>query len=163
MKKTIIAYITIALLIPIFHSCKPSEKRLNQKAIEVAYSILQDSPVDSIKVIEIQKVTAMKYAEIVLEMMEAMEYDYDNRYEYAMEQGDIDMAEKLRLEQETVTEMKEYCFVNITNNTLNDKETLLYLVYIVYFEKDYSEDLYFLMTPKFELHELDPFGDNLIK
>ena len=156
-------FIIIMLLIPFFYSCNPSEKKIIKKANELAYTFLQDIPVDSIAILSVEKVTAMRYAEIVFEMMETMEYEYDMLYEEAISNEEIEKAEIFEQDKKEVIAIKEFCFSGIVSKFFNEKEVILYMVQFMSFEEDYTENGYFLMTPKFTLHELDPFRDNLLK
>ena len=163
MKKIIFTLIISILFIPFFYSCKKSEKHLFKKANELAYTFLQDFPVDSVSILKVEKITAMRYAEIILEMMEMMENEYNILHREALFNEEIERAEALQEDKEKVTAMKEFCLAGIISKSFDEKKVILYMVQFTSFEEDYVEDGYFLMTPKFVLHELDPFENNLIR
>jgi len=165
MKRYFLFLIIASFLTPVFYSCKKNEKQLMKKAHELAINLLQDEYVfaDSVAILKVEKVTAMRYAEIVFEMMETMEQEYNILYREAIFSGEIEKAENLEQNREKVTEMKEFCLVGITSNLFDDKEIILYMVQFTSYEEDYTENGYFLMTPKFSLHDFDPFGNNLLK
>jgi len=163
MKKTIYSLLIIALCIPVFHSCKKSEKQLIRKANELAYAVLQDDSIDSVSILKVEKVTAMRYANIVFEMMEEMENQYRILHEEALFNGEEERAEVLQEEWNKVLAIKEFCFTGIISDAFDDKKIILYMVQYLFFEPDYAESGYFFMTPKFALHELDPFRNNMLK
>jgi hypothetical protein len=165
MKKNILTLMILILFIPFFYSCKKNEKQLIKKAEELAYTYtaLQNIVADSITIHKVEKVTAMRYAEIVFETMENMEHEYHILHQTALFNGEVEKAEALQTEQDKVSAMKEFCFVGITSASFDDEKVILYMVKFTFFEEDYEENSYFFMTPKFALYDLDPFGDNLLK
>ena len=163
MKKNILFLIVATLFISSFYSCKKSEKQLMKRANNLVYTLLQDIPIDSVSILKVEAVTAMRYAEIVFETMEIMEEEYNIRHEEALFHGEIEEAEILDREREKVMAMKDFCLGGIISKSFDEKVIILYMVQFIFFEEDYAESGYFLMTPKFTLHEFAPFENDLLK
>ena len=163
MKKNIFFLLIPILFISSLYSCKKNEKQLFKKANELAFIYLQDFPIDSITISKVEKITPIRYAEIVFEAMEMMENEYRILHREALFNGNAGETEAFEEGMEKITEMKEFCFAGITSNSFDDKKIILYMVQYTSFESDYTETGYFFMTPKFALHELDPFTNNLIR
>lgn len=117
---------------------------------------------DSIRVVCVDTITELSYANLNIELLKNMEDNYQMQYEEAMAEDTV-KAKYLRLYlsdiRNTINDFQDL----METGDLNEKDVLLYMVTGVVCKDQDKENFMFLVRPdKKTLHTLDPFGDNLL-
>jgi hypothetical protein len=154
--------VTIALT---FQSCKKKsgQEILKSRMLEVSQEYLKSEHVDSVKVIKVDTITAMGYAKIMLEMLENMKIEYENQYNAAMKNKDQSSGVEIEYTLNEIYQASESFLGIITSDKTDDKKLLLYMVSATYYKDNIPTSLIFFTTPDYKIHEIDPFGNNLLQ
>lgn len=156
----------LVVLVLLAVSCR--EKRtesqiLHEKVQNTAKLYLQDLPVDSITIQHMDTLTELGYAKIMLEMLENMKEEYNILYKQAVANQDERTMNEIEHFQEEIRNEIEFFFVKMNSEDIDDRQLILYMVSAAYFENGNSTPFLFFTSPEGNLHELDPFDDNLLK
>lgn len=161
-------YPVFVLLLFVLLAVSCREKRtesqiLHEKIQNTAKLYLQDLPVDSVTIQHMDTLTELGYAKIMLEMLENMKEEYNILYKQAVANQDERTMNEIEHFQEEIRNEIEFFFVKMNSEEIDDRQLKLYMVSATYFENGNGTPILFFTTPEGNLHELDPFDDNLLK
>lgn len=161
----ILFFVGVAML---FSSChkKTAEEILKenlQKCATVYVSQeLQVTEVDSVVISRVDTVTERGYAAMTLEMLENLGAQYKMMYDEATLSNDS-RVDNLEIYLRQIDKQTDY-FRNILDTDAADYEKLLlYMISASYYKDGKAEEFICFAYPDYELHVLDPFGDNLLQ
>ena len=166
MKKISIIALSI-LLACSFSSCKNyAEKKLKRQMKPFAKSYLKTDRVvgyDSLTIDCVDTITEMGYARMNVEFLNQMEASYQEQYEQAVRADKSQTVEYISLYLNEIGRTKADFEDLIDNGDLQTTGVVLFMVTGT-FEKDgEGQQFMFLVNPdKKSIHNLDPFGDNLL-
>jgi hypothetical protein len=165
MPRSFFTLILIFLTVVLGSSCTktPEEKLLKaMKPMAEAYLDTCKVSYDSIRVVCVDTITELSYANLNIELLKNMEDNYQMQYEEAMVEDTV-KAKYLRLYlgdiRNAISDFQDL----METGDLNEKDVLLYMVTgIVCKDQDKENFMFFVRPDKKTLHTLDPFGDNLL-
>lgn len=168
MNKTTLITIFVSMVFS-FSACHTnSEVRLKKQMKKVAESYL-DSNAVSYQIVDIESVdtvTEMGYANLNRELISQMEESYMAQYEAAIQEGNTSREEILRLYLKDITNTREDFEDLMSAGSLKSDGVLLYMVtgrFKANKKDETGEEFMFLVNPdKKTIHNLDPFGNNLL-
>ena len=118
---------------------------------------------DSLKIDFVDTVTEMGYANLNSELLEQMEYAYQEQYNEAIANNDLKKADPIQLYINEINRTKADFDELMQSGELKSDGILLFMVTATYFKDGKGEPTIFMVTPdKKALYTLDPFGDNLL-
>ena len=163
MKRTLLSI--LALTFVLFTGCQKMEQnKLNRQMKKMAKVYLEKEEVSDYKKLTIRcvdTITEFSYAKLTSELLGNMEGMYEQMYWDGSD--DTSKREVIRLYLNEIRRTRADFEDLIDNGDLLTEGVLLYMV-SGSFQKDGKEqDMTFLVNAdKKSLHELDPFGDNLL-
>jgi hypothetical protein len=165
MIKKLLLFALIITTVFSFQSCKKKTDQdiLKTRMLEVSNEYLKSEQVDSVKIVKIDTITAMGYAKIMLEMLENMKIEYENQYNAAMKSGNQNAGVEIEYTLNEVYQASESFLKIMNNDNTDDVKLLLFMVSLTYYKNNVPTSLIFFTTPDYKIHEIDPFGNNLLE
>ncbi|MBQ1779859.1 MAG: hypothetical protein II001_00310 [Bacteroidales bacterium] len=163
MQRTLISI--LALVLVFFTGCqKMEQKKLNRQMKKMAKVYLEQEEVKNYKDLAItcvDTITEFSYAKLTSELLGNMEVMYEQMY--WDESEDSTKREVIGLYLNEIRRTKADFEDLIDNGDLQTEGILLYMVTGTFQLDGQKQDMMFLVNPdKKSLHELDPFGNNLL-
>lgn len=173
MKKTILYCVLVGVIVGIsvaavfiFGQHRSPDKKLKRQMKKMAVEYLANDSIkdyDSLKIDRVDTLTEMGYAKLNFELLEEMEFAYQYQYEEAEVADNQKDMQILRLYLSDITRTKDDLLSLMQDESLDTKETLLFMVTGSYHkDKETIPIMFFVQPDKKTLHQLDPFGDNLL-
>ena len=166
MKKIIIIIIfgVVAVIALSFYLLRPKieawklRKNINSSAIEYVTSILLIQDYDSIKINKIDSLSDLRLAQISLELLEEMKFNYEYLYQDLL----INAGSDSELDQLYDQILEIDAVIADQHNLINDDNTESknlnsYLISATYYTRKEAVPFLFLTTPKGKYKELNPF------
>lgn len=161
-------WILIAVIVVFINGCKnKTEEDLFRKNIQLCAenyvkTELNINDADSVVVTQLDTLTQMSYAKLMLEMLENLESQYKKMYDEATLNDDA-RIESIDRSLRQISSQADY-FRAIEDSESADNQTLiLYWINGSFYQNGNKKDFICFATPNFELHILDPFADNLME
>lgn len=133
-------------------------KSINNAAIEYVTSVLLIHDYDSIKINKIDSLSDLRLAQISLELLEEMKFNYQYLYQdLIMNDGsdsELDQLDAQMSEIETAI-IEQYSMVN--DDKTDSKNLIGYLIYATYYVRTEEVPFIFLTTSQGKYKELNPF------
>lgn len=166
MKKNIIIIIigVVAVIALSFYLLRPKieawklRKNINSAATEYVTSVLLIQDYDSIKINRIDSLSDLRLAQISLELLEEMKFNYEYLYQdlliNAGSDSELDKLYDQMLEIDAVIADQH----NLINDDNTESKNLnSYLISATYYIRNEAVPFLFLTTPKGKYKELNPF------
>ena len=165
MKKKIIIIVGVVIVIALsIFLLRPRiekwqlRKSINNAAIEYVTSVLLIHDYDSIKINKIDPLSDLRLAQISLELLEEMKFNYQYLYQdLIMNDGsdsELDQLDAQMSEIETAI-IEQYSMVN--DDKTDSKNLIGYLIYATYYVRTEEVPFIFLTTSQGKYKELNPF------
>lgn len=136
------------------------------KAVAKEYLHSNKVKFTDVKINCVDTVTEMGYANLNRELLTHMEDSYQAQYEAAIQEGEAETRDYLRLYLNETIRTREDFEDLMNGGSLKSDGVLLYMVTGIFKESKNDEkgqEFMFLVQPdKKTVHTLDPFGDNLL-
>ncbi len=163
MQRTLISLLAIILIL--FTGCQKMEQnKLNRQMKKMAKAYLEHEEVKDYKDLTItcvDTITEFSYAKLTSELLGDMEGMYEQMY--WDESDDSAKREIIGLYINEIRRTKADFEDLMDNGDLQTEGILLYMVTGTFQADGQKRDMTFLVNPdKKSLHELDPFGNNLL-
>lgn len=163
MQRTLISLLAIILIL--FTGCQKMEQnKLNRQMKKMAKAYLEHEEVKDYKDLTItcvDTITEFSYAKLTSELLGDMEGMYEQMY--WDESDDSAKREIIGLYINEIRRTKADFEDLMDNGDLQTEGILLYMVTGTFQTDGQKRDMMFLVNPdKKSLHELDPFGNNLL-
>ncbi|MBO4231695.1 MAG: hypothetical protein J5862_00440 [Bacteroidales bacterium] len=157
---------TIICLVAVIAGCKQlseNEKFELKLKDAIAASETKESPVDSVKILNVDTLSRTQYAGLILEQLENMAFECGLVYEAGRDS--LPEAELRELEL-TMAEIRDACdfYRDKYENGAGGEEDSIFIFFVdaELFRDGEAFNYFYLITPDFVVHD-DPFGDNLLE
>lgn len=163
MKRTLLSILTLSLIL--FTGCQKMEQnKLNRQMKKMAKVYLEQEEVKDYQKLTIKcvdTITEFGYAKLTSQLLEDMEGMYEQMY--WDESDDTAKREVIGLYLNEIRRTRADFEDLIDNGDLQTEGILLFMVTGSFQKEGKEQDMMFLVNAdKKSLHELDPFGDNLL-
>ena len=167
MKKNILITIIVGVVVIIalsFFLLRPRiekwqlRKSINSAAIEYVTSVLHIQDYDSIKINRIDSLSDLRLAQISLELLEEMKFNYQYLYQdLLMNDGSDAELDQLSVQMSEIEGaiIEQYSLVN--DEKTDSKSLIGYLIFATYYVQNEEVPFLFLTTPQGKYKELNPF------
>ena len=154
----------VAIVCALFSGCKKSVDnkdmiRFQELTRQYVTEELHIANVDSVCVVKVDTVNNYEYAQIVVELLRQMNEDLLSEYSSLLLSGDTVASRDVEIQLDEIAAAGEQWEMEVQATENAPKTMRFYLLTANYYAGNEIDQFYFLVTPDFKIHILDPFEE----